>query len=85
LDKSRTIVAIALITLALSVFFIIYVPAVHHPTYVNGDVSDNFPSVFESLAYIASVFFVLPASAVALVIVFIIKAKERLVSKSKRV
>lgn len=76
IDKSTKIAAIALITLALSVFFIIYVPAVYHPVYIDGMEADYFPPPFASAAYLVSII-ALPVSAAAIIVVFTIKAKQK--------
>jgi hypothetical protein len=76
LDKNSRIFVIALVTLGLSVFFITCVPAVYHPTVIDGVVSDCFPPMFVSIAYIIS-HVTLPVSVVALVIILVIKAKQK--------
>jgi hypothetical protein len=68
--------------LALSVFFVIYVPAFHHPIIVDGMVADYFPSTFEIYAFLVSIV-ALPVSAVVLIVVFAVKVKQRFTSKRK--
>ena len=82
MDRTKKIAAFMLVILALSVFFVIYVPAVHHPIIVGGDEADCFPSMFESFALLVSIV-ALPVSAVVLIVVFAVKVKQRFTSKRK--